>query len=1705
MQSKLFTAVEQNDTGLFMELVLSTHCDPRYVRNEQQETLLHVACRLNHSSVIDMVRTLVEIYQCSPLLLDKHSLTAYHYACQSGNLEVLSYLFRIGGYNYITDFQPPPPPKGLRSQMLITASQSGSIAMMRFTYMLCKHKHDHMKLNLYSDVLNILCKTVDCDISNRGKQHVFVDHPETTSLYEACCAGSLATMKFFLEELKIAYTPFSDFFLESKEQCERSVYTSLLEVAYRLNNLEIAQYLMKTKGFGPVQTISGYPQCRIKFSNLGYNYELDCSLGTCSPLHMALQSGNIQAVRGLISQDSHLVRHLLVGNHDTLLHSACVSGKKEMVELLVDNFKCDVNVCNDNGDTPLHISCEWGHFNICLFLLEQMGCYFNVANIQGHTPLTFAIRHNRLEIFKILLSKGADMLVTTKDSLETPLHLACYHDNSDFAAALLDDQNMCAYLNTADKYGDTPLFNACRVGNIKVVKCLIAKSDNIRTFVNKITKETPAHVVCRMKRLDILRALVCEGIDSSVKYDQLNYLEKSLLHVACDIDAEDIINYLIDNEVCKKNNMDHNGHTPLHIACMRGNTNIVKKLLMSKTCKITDEDKEGNTIFHYICSRDLVDPELVKLVCVNSGNSMIGKQNILANYNPLHYVCENDGIQVFHCLLEHLSLERINLAFLSPDNDGNTPLHLAFKQRRTITIKFILNCAELANSVSKALCIQNTEGRTPLHIACIAHEFSDKFAQLLLSSPYLSNECLGKAITLQTSKGRNVFHHIICDSGDLQVDYHEATISSSVVVVQTFLQTINSKLQEEDIVLSLCQKDESIQQYTPIQYLVSKASHKHGEKPFELLSEMSHLLASKLNSKSMKNFFSVTTSQGETLVHIAARSNAKHVIKLLIDSKLADLKQLNDDNNSALHIACELGYEESALYLCSVGCNPAQGNIDANTPIHLACKSRNSKLVKSILQSHEEFTNILNKKNSDGNRPLFYVRDRFVINYLLSIGAAPEDAYHSQFVEEILRARNEHPLKPALCAVVIGNSSVGKSTLIAALKSDADCEMTDSKSGMIEHIEGPTAGMVNTVVESKHIGRVKFFDFAGQPRFESSHSTLLQSLANISHSFDCSPLLFILVVKICSQTIVKQMQRWLAFIMDCPSRIQHHVLLLCSHADQLESDGSKEIHVLNTEMKLHLSGTDSVKFVTDPILLDCRRMGTSELKLIKDILKNRSSELAKCTELDSRCHLLFAKLLEWFQSSPVKVSELQKKLIEINQYDCQIPLPDSVTLLIELLENLHSGQHVLLFKYGKEISDYWVLTGPAQSRLFEEVNGVLFAPESFDKNLICKSNVGILPLSTIKQCFPKRSIDLIEEFLTYSEFCQKIKDTETLKLIQGSNVTSTNLTSPDEYLFFPGLVNSDRPDNIWNSQESSRYSYACGWCLQSTSKRGFLSRFMHVLFLRLTFTFAVAVSNQSSTAQTALKRRCNVWRNGIHWSTIEGVEILVEFLEEMSVVLVLIRCLKGQELEAVCTRSSVLKMIWETKLDISPQLNVDEYLIHSPDLSTEYPNVDDKSKISIIDVAQSVTQNSRCVVDSTNQPISLDDLLYFEPYCRISMKHTNALFSDERANEDIPSNTLLDISETLHPVCEHLIKVLEVPSSQVGFHRENWSTNQAILLHQIFESWKRREAPASFQKLRSKLNEFSIFFGRNPQVGMHALYSYGNFRLDLMNFILCLP
>ena len=111
---------------------------------------------------------------------------------------------------------------------------------------------------------------------------------------------------------------------------------------------------------------------------------------------------------------------------------------------------------------------------------------------------------------------------------------------------------------------------------------------------------------------------------------------------------------------------------------------------------------------------------------------------------------------------------------------------------------------------------------------------------------------------------------------------------------------------------------------------------------------------------------------------------------------------------------------------------------------------------------------------------------------------------------------------------------------------------------------------------------------------------------------------------------------------------------------------------------------------------------------------------------------------------------------------------------------MHSRQHLLLLKQGAQSpSDYWIMTSKAQSLLFTRVNGALFAPEGFEEHIHIESNVGVVHSSTLKKNFLNVNFEVLQQFLVYNEFCQKIEDQETLELIQGSSHNSSNAADID--------------------------------------------------------------------------------------------------------------------------------------------------------------------------------------------------------------------------------------------------------------------------------------------------------------------------------------
>ena len=915
VKSQLFSAVEENDRTRLRELILSNHCDPRFVRNEKKETLLHIASKLG---LLDIIRSLVEVYQLCPFQVDGFSLTPCHLACQFHHLHVLGYFFKLGGYTYIRDFQPIhlatifKLPDDFRLHLLREATSSHSVVMTRFVYTcLCVKSNGIGKMNLYYDSFNMLMKIIAPELSFQHKD----SYLKFAAFY---CRDNLNMLKLFLDELvKVS---------SMSRPMESSVCGLFLEAACRLNNSEIVNYLTKRKGLCPNQEL---PPQLIEDCALQPCIHYNCGELPYLPMHTALLSGNITFVESIVLTSTNFIQDVashLTTDHGTLLHSACVSGKLDLVKIVTQKFKGDINIQNKHGNTPLHVACEWGWLEIVQFLVE-IGCNVNISNNCGHSPLTLAIKHSRLEIFKSLFSNNnVSIDVTTTDTNESTLHLACCCHHSEFAVALLNDPRYTISLDAVDKFGDTPLFNACRLGNMKVVQKLVAKPGCTRLMVNDITKETPAHIACRNDRLDLLKVLLTVGLSEPLKNSHLNFLGESLLHIACYNDAQETIDFLIENQIITRVS-DASNVSPIHIACKRGNVETVKKLLKSGICKTTDTDMNGNTILHYICHRQQIDPEMIEMLSKEmEANEMVEKKNA-SGYNPLHLIFENGGGQIFHCLSNCLSLERINNALHSVDKENNTPLHVAFRQQRSLTLRYLLDNPQFADGISKAICTQNTRKSSPLHCPC-----RTEYIQLLFESSHLSYECISRAVALQDEMGNNIFHHL----------FNKVVENPSLLeVVSSTFKRFLKQFRLTDVVSVLCMrntKNDYDFTFTPLQLLIFRNLSQRRCEESSVIEILLCLVDSPLTAESMRDICSITFYEGKTLVHFALEHGFFKTVKVLVEHKLCDPETADIFGRTPLHCACNTDIntnQDIACFLCRNGCSAHTLDKNGKSPVVL--------------------------------------------------------------------------------------------------------------------------------------------------------------------------------------------------------------------------------------------------------------------------------------------------------------------------------------------------------------------------------------------------------------------------------------------------------------------------------------------------------------------------------------------------------------------------------------------------------------------------------------------------------------------------------------------------------------------------------------------------------------------------------------------------
>ncbi|KAG5443311.1 85/88 kDa calcium-independent phospholipase A2 [Clonorchis sinensis] len=240
-----------------------------------------------------------------------------------------------------------------------------------------------------------------------------------------------------------------------------------------------------------------------------------------TPLRIAVAGGDIKLLECLLSLPA--LRLDGVDNQgDTILHLAAKQNSSQLLSLLLDNIKSevDVNALNTLGNTALHTAC----------LKPSRDCVEQLINAGAdpttglrELPLQLVVLADSLECVDVIYQAHPDALNCPQQSdLAYPIHLAT---NTKMFRRLCE---LGANLDSQDASGQSVLHKKVTTDDLECVLYLLACGADTNIF--DVDGRTPLHVaVAHNASIHILRALLVFEADPSV----LDNCRQSPRHMLC--------------------------------------------------------------------------------------------------------------------------------------------------------------------------------------------------------------------------------------------------------------------------------------------------------------------------------------------------------------------------------------------------------------------------------------------------------------------------------------------------------------------------------------------------------------------------------------------------------------------------------------------------------------------------------------------------------------------------------------------------------------------------------------------------------------------------------------------------------------------------------------------------------------------------------------------------------------------------------------------------------------------------------------------------------------------------------------------------------------------------------------------------------------------------------------------------------------------
>ena len=661
-----------------------------------------------------------------------------------------------------------------------------------------------------------------------------------------------------------------------------------------------------------------------------------------------------------------------------------------------------------------------------------------------------------------------------------------------------------------------------------------------------------------------------------------------------------------------------------------------------------------------------------------------------------------------------------------------------------------------------------------------------------------------------------------------------------------------------------------------------------------------------------------------SLVHLSSMTGWLDVTKDLITKYHCDPHERDGDGFTCLYNAALGNHVGLMRYLIDeCHCDPMAVNRWGQTPLHRAAYYGRSAVVEYLLSTGK--CDPLAKDN-DGDTPFKLAKQNRHTDTL-------------SVFKKFGGIKSSHPIDSYVNVLLVGNPGAGKSTLSHVINDTASFTLLVS----FRNVGGVvpfTAGIIPYKLQHRILGNIILHDFAGHSEYYSSHSAVIENLLQGSGG------VFLIVVNVLEKEAVKQLHQWLTVVRNEAQKAlnQCHVIVIVSHVDEISNPIERRRRKEEIEEII-------VRERCDSVFLDCRKLGGSRVDSFFNKLSSACGSIRSTSgkNLSLYCHMMYG-LLEERKENILTLSDVMSAGKDNDDYF----IPDKREDVLDVLDSLHSTG---LISVPKSEDKVWVVVN--KGILLTEVNGILFAPETFKEHVDIASNTGIVSVSGLTRLFPKYDPDMLICFLKNMELCQEmnpsfLRTTNLHQLAVEEEEEGGKERRGERLLFFPCLLSTDRPD------EMTSQVYQFGWCLQCTSKHHFFPpRYFHVLSLRLAYKMALPQEDDK------LKRCCTFWKNGLYWSNSHGVGSLVEIVDESQCVLVMMSCEKGYSDNMVSLRRDVIGEVMSVYKESCPSLEVKELVIDPKELAYPVNTPRERTVYSVKAMMSAIVKKEELLVNAT--------------------------------------------------------------------------------------------------------------------------------------------